>query len=289
MRTAVLIKQVPVSNQVSVDPVTHALVRASSEGMVNPADLNAVEAALRLKEETGGSVTVFTMGPPDAEQSLREALARGCDEACLITDRAFGGADTVATARVLAESIRRYGEFDLILCGAQSADGATGQVGAMTAEYLDIPHVCEVCGISLWPEQEPEQTGKTSGAETGNGMFRFLYALKKYGGKLCTIECSLPCLLTVSFGANEPRLSTLRSKRAAKSKPVAVYDNRTLGFAPEETGLLGSPTAVTDSFSPEGGRRAIMIEGSPKELAEKLAELLSEAEERLGLAEKTGT
>ena len=147
MNIAVLIKQVPVSNDVSVDPDTHALVRASSEGMVNPADLNAIEEAMLLKEQTGGKVVVFTMGPPDAEKALRDAMALGCDESCLVTDRAVAGGDTVATAKVLAAAIRKYGEFDLILGGALSADGATGQVGAMVAECLDIPHVVEAQGI----------------------------------------------------------------------------------------------------------------------------------------------
>lgn len=138
MNIAVLIKQVPVSNDVSVDPETHALVRASSEGMINPADLNAIESAMVLKEQTEGKVVVFTMGPPDAEKALRDAMAMGCDESCLITDRCLAGGDTIATAKVLAESIGRYGTFDLILSGALSADGATGQVGAMVAEYMGI-------------------------------------------------------------------------------------------------------------------------------------------------------
>ena len=133
MNIAVLIKQVPVSNDVSVDPETHALVRASSEGMINPADLNAIEAAMVLKEQTEGKVVVFTMGPPDAEKALRDAMAMGCDESCLITDRCLAGGDTIATAKVLARSIEKFGKFDLILSGALSADGATGQVGAMVA------------------------------------------------------------------------------------------------------------------------------------------------------------
>ena len=129
MDIAVLIKQVPVSNDVSVDPETHALIRSSSEGMINPADLNAIEAAMVLKEQTGGKVAVFTMGPTDAEKALRDAMALGCDESCLITDRCLAGGDTIATAKVLARSIEKYGKFDLILSGALSADGATGQVG----------------------------------------------------------------------------------------------------------------------------------------------------------------
>ena len=147
MDIAVLIKQVPVSNDVSVDPETHALVRASSEGMINPADLNAIEAAMVLKEQTEGKVVVFTMGPPDAEKALRDAMALGCDESVLLSDRCLGGADTIATAKPLARAIAKYGNFDLILSGALSSDGATGQVGAMVAEYLDIPHISEISAI----------------------------------------------------------------------------------------------------------------------------------------------
>lgn len=256
MKIAVLIKQVPVSGQVSVDPRTHALVRESSEGMVNPADLNAVEAALRLKEEVGGSVVVFTMGPPDAQQSLREAMARGCDGACLITDRVLAGGDTVATAKVLAESIQRYGEFDLILGGSQSSDGATGQVGAMTAEFLSIPHVAEV--QELLP-----------GGEAG-----FIKAKKKYKDTLFTVQCKLPALFTVNFGSNEPRLATLRSKRAAKEKTITVFTNAELGFDPSGVGLAGSPTEVIDSFEPEIKRKAVMLNGTGKELSVRLRELI---------------
>lgn len=256
MKIAVLIKQVPVSGQVSVDPRTHALVREGTEGMINPADLNAVEAALRLREETEGSIVVFTMGPPDAEQALREAMARGCDEGCLITDRCLAGGDTVATAKVLAKSIRMYGNFDLILGGAQSLDGATGQVGAMAAEFLSIPHVAEIQEILT-----DEETG-------------FLKVKKKYRDKLFTARCKLPALFTVNFGCNEPRLATLRSKRAAKGKTMTVFTNAELGFEASETGLAGSPTAVIDSFEPEMKKRAVMLGGTGRELSVKLRELI---------------
>lgn len=256
MKIAVLIKQVPVSNDVSVDPETHALVRASSEGMINPADLNAIEAAMLLKEQTEGTVTVFTMGPLDAEKSLRDAMALGCDDSCLITDRCFAGGDTIATAKVLAESIKKYGTFDLILSGALSSDGATGQVGAMTAEYLGIPHVAEVHDI-----QYENDTSK-------------IVALKKFQDKQLKISTELPALMTVCFGSNEPRLATLRTKRAAKSKPMATYTNAELQMEGKDIGLAGSPTIVTDSFAPEHTRKAVMLTGSPKELAEKMMELI---------------
>lgn len=256
MNIAVLIKQVPVSNDVSVDPQTHALVRSSSEGMINPADLNAIESAMVLKEQTGGCVVVFTMGPLDAEKSLRDAMALGCDESCLITDRSFAGGDTIATAKVLAEGIKKYGTFDLILSGALSSDGATGQVGAMTAEYLGIPHVSEVQGIQY-----------ENGADS-------IEALKKYQDKQFRIGAKLPALMSVCFGCNEPRLATLRSKRAAKNKPMAVYTNAELMMDEKDIGLTGSPTIVTDSFAPENTRKAEMFTGTPEEMAQKMMELI---------------
>lgn len=259
MKIAVLMKQVPVSNDVSVDPDTHALVRASSEGMINPADLNAIEVAMVLKEKTDGTVTVFTMGPPDAEKSLRDAMALGCDDSCLITDRCLAGGDTIATAKVLAKSIETYGAFDLILGGALSADGATGQVGAMVAEYMGIPHISEIQSVEYDESTNPK-----------------IDAIKKYQGTNLKIRTTLPALMTVCFGSNEPRLSTLRTKRAAKSKPMVVHTNAELKMASEEVGIAGSPTAVIDSFAPKQTKRAQMLTGTPKEMADKLRSLIEE-------------
>lgn len=274
MKIAVLIKQVPVSGQVNVDPVTHALVRQSSEGMVNPADLNAIEAALTLKEAAGGSVVVFTMAPPDGEQSLREVMARGCDEGCLITDRCLGGADTVATARVLAKAIKTYGEFDLILCGALSADGATGQVGAMVAEFLSIPHVSEIHRLiyNTKADKSMDESGSVDACDS-------LDAEKKCLDKIVTLRCRLPALFTINFGSNEPRLATLRSKRSAKDKPMTVYTNAELKLAADMVGLSGSPTQVINSFEPETEKKAVMMSGSGKELSAKLRELIEKGGE----------
>ncbi|MSR93533.1 electron transfer flavoprotein subunit beta/FixA family protein [Clostridiaceae bacterium 68-1-5] len=253
MNIAVLIKQVPVSNNVSVDPETHALVRTSMEGMLNPADLNAIEAAMLLKEQVGGKVVAFTMGPTEAEKSLRDAMALGCEEGVLISDRCFGGADTLATAKPLARAIGKYGTFELILGGAMSSDGATGQVGAMVAEYLGIPHISEVSGIEY------------DGQEGIRGI-------KQCQGEEVTLEAQLPALMTVCFGCNEPRLATLRTKRKAKEKPLKLYTNEDLGFAQEEIGLKGSPTLVADSFVPERTRKAVMLKGTPEEMAAKIRE-----------------
>lgn len=256
MIIAVLIKQVPVSNDVSVDPQTHALVRASSEAMINPADLNAIETAMILREQTEGKVVVFTMGPLDAEKALRDALAMGCDEACLITDRCFAGGDTIATAKVLAKSITKYGTFDLILSGALSSDGATGQVGAMVAEYMDIPHVAEIQGVAY-----------TDGENSIN-------VVKKFQGMETHIKAQLPALMSVCFGCNEPRLTTLRSKRAAKTKSMETYTNTELKMDNIDIGLAGSPTIVTDSFAPEHTKKAQMLSGTEKEMAEQLKALI---------------
>lgn len=259
MNIAVLIKQVPVSNNVSVDPKTHALVRESSEGMINPADLNAIEEAMRLKEQTDGKVVVFTMGPSDAEKALRDAMALGCDESCLITDRVVAGGDTVATARVLAAAVKLYGEFDLILCGALSADGATGQVGAMIAEQLDIPHVVEIQNIK-YDEAVSDK----------------IEVVKKVHDKQLRIRCALPAVMSVNFGCNEPRLATLRSKRAAKTKPLVTYTNADLGLPEDAVGIAGSPTVTVDSWQPAAGRKAVMLEGTAAELAQKLHDLIEE-------------
>lgn len=257
MKIAVLVKQVPVSNDVSVDPDTHALVRGSSEGMINPADLNALEEAIALKEKTDGHVVVFTMGPPDAEKSLRNALAMGCDEACLITDRSLAGGDTIATSKVLAAALRAYGTFDLIMAGAMTADGATGQVGAMVAEYFSVPHITEIQSVLHDVEKKAE-----------------IEVIKKYQNEKARIKVSLPALLTVNFGCNEPRLPTLRTKRAANKKEVTVYTNAELKLAESEIGLQGSPTEVIDSFAPERIKKAEILTGSTEEITKQIAELI---------------
>ncbi|MDR1649279.1 MAG: electron transfer flavoprotein subunit beta/FixA family protein [Synergistaceae bacterium] len=255
MNIAVCVKQVPVSNNASVDPVTHSLVRESVEGMLNPADANALEEAVALKEKLGGKVTAFTMGPPAAEKALRAALAMGADDAVLVTDRAFAGADTVATARVLAESLRSYGTFDLVFTSSESFDGATGQVGPMLAEYLACPHLTEV--------QRVEEADRES-----------LIALKKFKGGLARARVSLPALLTVSYGANDPRLPTLMSQMAANKKSVASRANEHLGLPPGEVGLAGSPTEVIGIFAPEKKKRAEFLSGTPDEIAEKILSLI---------------
>ncbi|MDR1622855.1 MAG: electron transfer flavoprotein subunit beta/FixA family protein [Synergistaceae bacterium] len=255
MDIAVCVKQVPVSNDVSVDPVTHSLVRDSAESMLNPADANALEEAVALRERYDGQVIAFTMGPPSAEKALRAALAMGADDAVLITDRAFAGADTVATARVLAESLRRYGVFDLVITGSESSDGATGQVGPMLAEFLAWPHLTEVRRI------EAVETGRLRG-------------LKKFKNGFLRAAVTLPAVLTVSYGCNEPRLPTFLSQISANKKSVPAYTNKELGLSPGAVGLAGSPTEVIDTFAPERRKRAELLSGTPEEIAGKILALI---------------
>lgn len=266
MNIAVLIKHVPVSNDVSIDPVTHALVRESSEGMINPADLNALESALCIKDKVGVEsssnevkIVAFSMGPQGAESSLRDALAIGADEACLITDRAFAGGDTVATAKTLAMGIQNYGDFDLILGGALSSDGATGQVGPMIAACLGIPHMAETVGVDVLNSDRCEFSAE-----------------KRYGDKMITAKCSGPVFISVCYGCNEPRLATLRSKRNAKNKEIRIITNQELKMSETMTGFGGSPTLVTESFEPERKKVAKLISGTSQDIADKIMELIEE-------------
>lgn len=257
MNIAICIKHVPVSNDVSVDPVTHSLIRENTEGMVNPADLNAIEEAVVLKEKTGAKVVVFTMGPREAEKSLKMALSMGCDDAILVTDRLFAGADTVATSKVLAKAIRHYGDFSLILTGAQTSDGATGQVGPMIAAQLDIPHISDVQGISC----ENEVSGT-------------IEAVKQFDGSRVRLRSELPVLMTMAFGCNAPRFPTLRSQLAANKRELQVYANSELALAPASVGLEGSPTVVIDSYEPERTGKAEFLSGSAKEIAKQILDLV---------------
>lgn len=259
MNIAVCIKQVPVSNDVTIDPLTHALQRESAQAMVNPADLYALEAAIALKDAAGGVVVVFTMGPPQAEEALRTALSMGADDACLVTDRAFAGADTVATAKALARSIQAYGPFDLLLTGAETSDGATGQVGPMLAECLQLPHVIQV--LSLTPEDDAPLS---------------LTLVQKAACNAVRLRVMLPAVCIIAYGANTPRLPTLRSKLAAKKKQITTHTNEALRLPAASVGIAGSPTEVVRSFLPERHASASMLTGDPASLAQQCLTLITQ-------------
>lgn len=255
MNIAVLIKQVPASNDVSVDPVTHCLIRENVEMTVNPSDLNAVTAAIRLKEAADGKVTVFTMGPGTAKKALQTTLAMGADEAWLITDRCFGGGDTLCTARVLAAAIRHTGTYDLVLAGDVSSDGATGQVGAMVAELLGLPCASDARRIDLEGDK--------------------LTVLRNWKSQKVRVRIALPCMVTVGLGSNTPILPTLRSQMKANRVEIPELTNAELGLDPATIGKQGTKSIVTDTYARESEQSAaVMLSSDAAEAAKEIKSLL---------------
>ncbi len=250
MNIIVCIKQVPDTAEVRINPETNTLVREGVPSIINPYDLHALEAALQIREKTGGKVTVITMGPPQAEVALREAVSMGADEVRLISDKAFAGADTWATSYVLYKAIDKIG-YDIILCGKQAIDGDTAQVGPEVAEFLDIPHIAYVRKID----------------ELGDGMVR-VQRLMDDGYDV--VESSLPVLMTVVKEINTPRLPSLKGKMAAKKAVITKMDLNAIGAEEENIGLKGSPTQVRNIFAPQIKADRKMLEGSLEEQVEAL-------------------
>ena len=261
MKAIVCVKQVPdTSGKVAVNP-DGTLNRASMETITNPDDLNAVEAALKLKDETGCKVVVITMGPPPAEGMLRELLARGADEAVLVSAREFGGSDTFATSQILAAAVKKVGleDDDIVFCGRQAIDGDTAQVGSQIAEKLGIPQISYAADIK-----------KEGSKVTVKRMLEDGYM---------TIETQTPCLLTCIKELNEPRYMSVGGIFDCYNKPVDVYDYNTLKDDPlielDTIGLKGSPTNIFKSFTPPQKGQGRMLEGADKNTcAELAAELL---------------
>ena len=240
------IKQVPDIERVKFDLETGRIDRSSAPGETNPFDLNALEAAVRIKEEIGGYVTAISMGPPQAESTLRDALARGADRAILLTDRRFAGADTLATSYTLACAIRKLGRFDLIICGEKTVDGDTGQVGPEIAEHLGIPHVAYVSKI--------ERITKKS-----------IIVISDLGDAYYLIEMELPGLITVTKDINTPRLPTLRDRLRARKAKIEIWNADDLAdiASISRFGYEGSPTRVIRIVIPEEEekRRGIIFRG----------------------------
>jgi electron transfer flavoprotein beta subunit len=257
MKIIVCIKQVPETQEVRLDPVTHTLKREGVAAMVNPFDLYALEEALRLKDARGAQVTVLTMGPPQAESALREALGYGADAAVLISDRAFAGADTWATALTLARAIEKLGGADLIFTGKQAIDGDTAQVGPMLATVLDIPY-------AAWARK---LTFGEDGALTVERLLDHGYD---------AVGVSLPALVTVVKEINEPRVPSFKAKLRARKEPIPVWGLAELGLQPEEVGLAGSFTQVVKVFPPPARGKSETWEGAAGELAARLWQRLKE-------------
>lgn len=233
MNILVCIKQVPGTNKVEVDPVTGVLMRDGVDSKMNPYDLYALETALRLREQHGGTVRVISMGPPQAEAVVREAYAMGVDDGVLLSDRRFGGADVLATSYALSQGIRTMGRFDLILCGKQTTDGDTAQVGPEIAEYLNIPSVSNVRRIL-----SSDGEGVTVEMDMQN--------------EVEILWVRLPCLLAVEKSIHQPRLPSYRKKMAKAGAPVPVLTLADMEDKDENHyGLNGSPTQVVRIFPPQ--------------------------------------
>ena len=251
MNIIVCIKQVPDTTKVKIDPETNTLVREGVESIINPFDIYALEEAIRLKEKIGGNVTVLTMGPPQAAEVLREAIAMGADDVYLLSDKAFAGADTLATSYTLSKGIEKVGQFDLIICGKQTMDGDTAQVGPEIAQKLGIPVVTYVSKIE----------------DIENGQIK-LKRMVEDGYEV--IETETPLLMTVIKEINEPRVPSLRGIMKAKKIEIPIWDASDIGAEGEKIGLTGCPTQVVPIFAPEVSKEGEILEGEPTEIAEKL-------------------
>lgn len=262
LKILVCVKQVPDVNLVKIDPVTGSLIRKGVPAILNPLDANALEAAVQVKERYGGEITCITMGPDQAMEALRECLAAGADRAVLLSDRAFANADTLATSYVIVTAAKMLGEFDLVFCGKESLDGATGQMGAQLAERFDtsqISSMSRIIGI--------DEAAKTVTAER---------ELER-GIEVC--EAKYPCLLTVEKTNYRPRIPNLKSWKASRTAAIERYDSAAIpGLDREQIGDPGSPTKVPRTYPPEAGAKGVMVdEGSIDASVGRLAAIIGEA------------
>jgi electron transfer flavoprotein alpha/beta subunit len=254
VKIVVCIKQVPDTAEVRINPETNTLIRDGVPSIINPYDMHAIEAGLQIREKTGGSVTTITMGPPQAEASLREAVSMGVDDAALISDRAFAGSDTWATAYTLSKAIELLGA-DIIICGKQAIDGDTAQVGPEIAEFLGIPHVAYVRKVDDVRDNA-------------------IVVQRLMDDGFDVIESSLPVLLTVVRELNVPRLPSLKGKMAAKKAEIRKLTAADIGADEGSLGLKGSPTQVKNIFAPEAKKDRKMLLGTADENIEILVKEL---------------
>jgi len=260
MNIAVCVKPVPDPNhygRITINPATKLLERQGIPAVINPADKNAIEAALRLKEQLGGKVLLVSMAPPDARETLIEGLAMGADEAYLLSDRAFAGSDTLATARVLAAGLKKIGDLDLILTGSASADSGTNHVPSQLGELMGLAHLNRLIELKLEP---PALKMKT----------KIEHGYVEYEG-------SLPMVLGVAREINTPRYTSLMGVVTAQHKPFTTWALSDLGLDPASTGLAGSPTQPGDLRLPRHGRKAEMLAGEPGDTAGKIVTILRAA------------
>ena len=258
MRIIVCVKQVPDTQKVQVDPVTGVLIRNGIDTKMNPYDLYALETALRIKEKTNAEIHVITMGPDTAKAVLYESMALGADEAWLMSDRRFAGADVLATSFTLAQGIKTIGDFDLILCGKQTTDGDTAQVGPAIGEVLDIPHVS-------WVRKLIDADDKG------------IIVQQEMMDSVADVRLNYPCLLTVEKGIFEPGLPSYIKMKDAKKKEIHCLNlDKCECRDTKRYGLSGSPTQVEKIFEPTYDLESVRLEGTSEENAKALFEKLCE-------------
>jgi len=265
MRIIVAIKQVPETKSVKMDEKTGTVIREGVEAIINPLDLYAIETAIRLREKHGGEVIGISMGPAKAITALREAIAMGFDSGVLVSDSAFAGSDTWATSYILAEAIKRIGDFSLVICGERATDGDTGQVGPGIASFLDLPVASYVSKIELIGGPKPTLR---------------VERLVEDGYE--ALSCSLPCVITVVKEVSIPRLPTLRGKQRAKRTEIPVWGRDDLDVDLSKVGVNGSPTRVVKIFRPKVARQCEKVlakdDESIKEAVDKLAGFFQDKE-----------
>lgn len=251
MNIVVCIKQVPDVADVRINPETNTLIRDGVPSIVNPFDMYAIEEGIRLREKHGGKVTVLTMGPPQAQAALREAVSMGADEAVLVSDREFAGSDTLATSYTLAMAIRKLDSVDMVICGKQAIDGDTAQVGPGIAENLNW-------GFAAYVR-------KIEGVDDGAMLLERLMddGYDKLGVRL-------PAVITVIKEINTPRLPSLKGKMRAKKLEIPTWSAEDIAADPERIGLKGSPTWVSKIFTPQFRQKGEMIEGDSQVQVDRL-------------------
>jgi electron transfer flavoprotein beta subunit len=263
LHIVVCIKQTPATANVQIDPTTGTLKREGVANAINPFDEYAIEEAVRIKERVPGSqVSVLTMGPPQAEEALREAIARGCDQAFHVTSRAFAGADTWATSYTLQKAIQKIakekGPVALVVCGKQTNDGDTGHVGPGIAAWLDWPDTAYVKKVE---EVDDQRIRVHRMMEDGTDV----------------LEMTLPAVIAVVKEINTPRVASLKGKMAAKKAVIPKWTEVDIEAEKSKIGLSGSPTIVAKSFSPPPRKGGVRIEGATvQEKAKKLVDKLQE-------------
>ena len=258
LHIVVCVKVVPKPEEIRVDPETHLLERTNARSEINPPDMNAMEMALSLKDHYGGRISLLSMGPPFFEPNLRVALAMGADHIYLLSDREFAGADTLATTYTLAQAIRKIGDVDLILCGEESSDGATGQVPPGIAEWLEIRQLTLLTEVSVNQNQSTVR-----GRREIKGGYEIL-------------EVSIPCVISVKTACNEPRFMdySLRSW-ALEEQRITIWNSDDLETDSGNIGLAGSPTIVTGlAEAPYRERRREFLNGTQEQVVAQLVNIL---------------